>query len=806
MAGARAGKSGYVWVGALVLLAATAACSAAGVRSSDQRRAVAMRAKPFPLASVRLLDSPFRDAMERNGSYLLSLEPDRLLHNFRKFAGLEPKAPSYGGWEARGIAGHTLGHYLSACSLMYASTGDKRYKERVAYIVSELALAQRQRKDGYVGGIPDADRLWSEIGRGEIRASGFDLNGAWVPWYTVHKLYAGLIDAHRLCGDRQAKAVVTRLGDWAARLTRGFTQEQWQKMLVAEHGGMNEVMADLYAMTGRREFLELARAFNHGAVLDPLARREDRLDGQHANTQIPKVIGAARQYELTGETRHRDAAAFFWDRVTQHRSYAIGGNSDYEHFFPVDQFPAHLSPQTAETCNTYNMLKLTRHLFSWEPSASKVDYYERALYNHILASQDPQKGMMTYFVSLKPGHFKVYNTPEDSFWCCTGSGMENHGKYGEAIYFHDVDSLYVNLFIPSELTWREKGLVVRQETRFPEQDTTLLTVTCREPVRTTLKVRYPGWARGVTVTVNGEEQPVEATPGSYVSLTRRWRSGDRVEIRLPMSLRLEPLPHAAGTDGGTYAVLYGPIVLAGELGAEGMPSPYVPDQRQLDTVPTPTVPLLVSSPQEVLRRIAPVEGKPLTFRTQGIGKPADVTLIPFYRMHHQRYVVYWKVLTDEEWRRTAAELAAAEAARKALEARIVDEVRPAEQQSEIDHRFQGQSSRSGDFNNRKWRDAAEGGWFSYELKVRPDALQELRCTYWGGEGGRRTFDILVDGKKLATQTLANNKPGEFFTVVYPIPAELTRGKQKVTVRFQGHERSLAGGVFGLQILTRSDAS
>lgn len=789
-------RQSTIAIAALPLLMAVVPPSAGHTMENSKSEAVLRKVNPFPLNSVRLLDGPFKKAMERDGNYLLTLKPDRLLHNFHKFAGLEPKAPIYGGWESQGLAGHTLGHYLSACAMMYASTGDQRYQERVTYIVSELALCQNKNPDGYVGAIPNGDRLWKEVASGDIRAQNFDLNGAWVPWYNLHKLYAGLLDAYTFCGNDQAKTVVTRLGNWAVHVTKNLSEEQWQRMLVAEHGGMNEAMAQLSTITGKPEYLKLARSFNHKSVLDPLAQGKDQLDGMHANTQIPKVIGAARQYELTGEARFREMSEYFWNRVVQDRSYVMGGNSDREHFFSTEQFSRHLGPQTAETCNTYNMLKLTRHLFSWEPSAKQMDFYERALYNHILASQDPEKGMMTYFVALKPGHFKVYNTPEDSFWCCTGSGMENHAKYGESIYFHGADSLYVNLFIPSELTWKEKGIVLRQETRFPEQDTTRLTISCPKPVAMALKVRYPGWARGMTVAINGKPEKLDASPGSYITLSRTWHTSDTVEIRLPMALSLEALPHTPKT----VAVLYGPIVLAGTLGTKDLPEEYVPDQRKWDTIPAPTVPLLVSDSESILSHIAPVEKQPLTFRTKGIGKPGDVTLIPFYQLHHQRYNIYWDAVTTKEWKQQESQRAADEVKRKALEARIVDDVRPGEQQSEVDHHMQGESTQSGDFNSGKWRDAKNDGWFSYDLKVLPDVRQVLRCTYWGDDTGMRVFDILIDGEKLTTQALDRNKPGEFFTVDYPLPVERIRNKKKVTVRFQAHPKSIAGGLFGCQIL------
>jgi uncharacterized protein len=620
------------------------------VSRGDIPPVVAPQAQPFALSQVRLLDGPFRDAMLRDENYLLSLEPDRLLSGFRSEAGLTPKAEKYGGWEAKGIAGHTLGHYLSACSLMYASTGDRRFLDRVNYIVSELAICQQANSNGYVAAIPNGKKVFEDIAAGDVRAHDFDLNGLWVPWYTLHKEFAGLIDACQLCGNAQALEVVTNLANWADATTKKLTEAQWQKMLVCEQGGMNEALANLYAITGNTNYLALARKFYHEAVMDPLSRDEDRLNGLHSNMQIPKVIGAARIYELTGEEHFADIADFFWKDVTQNRSFVIGGNGDREHFFPTNDFARHLSAETAETCCTYNMLKLTRHLFEWSPDAAEMDYYERALYNHILASQDPDTGMFAYFMSFKPGHFKTYSTPEDSFWCCVGTGMENHAKYGDTIYFHNDNSLFVNLFIASELSWPEKNLVIRQETTFPESDITRLNFKTGAPIQLALKIRWPAWAEGISVRVDGKKQKISGTPGSYFTLDREWRNGDQVEIQLPMKLHAEPLPGATNT----VALLYGPIVLAAELGTNGMPDLHAKDQLDLVKVPDPQVPVFVTDGNSFLKHIKPT-GEPLVFRTKNLGKPEDVTLIPYYHLNDERYSIYWRLVSPAEWKAKSAQ-------------------------------------------------------------------------------------------------------------------------------------------------------
>jgi hypothetical protein len=730
--------------------------------------------------------------MLRDQKYLLSLDPDRLLRNFRVNVGLPTDAKPYGGWEAPNceLRGHSLGHYLSALSLMYASTGDARFKQRADYIVGVLAQCQSNAPaagfhEGYLSAFPE-----SFIDRVE------QSKPVWAPWYTLHKILAGLLDANRQCGNEPALAVAEKMADWVKFRVDHISPEQMQKSLNEEHGGMNEALANLYAVTGNTNYLALSAAFNHAKILDPLARGEDRLNGVHANTQIPKIIGATREYEFTGDPKYLTIADTFWDSVALRRSYAIGGHSDHEHFFPTNEFARHLSPETAETCNTYNMLKLTRELFALRPDAAKMDFYERGLYNDILASQDPDTGMMTYFMSLKPGHFKIYSTPENSFWCCTGTGMENHAKYADTIYFHDANSLWVNLFIASELNWAEKGISVRQETKFPERDTTVLKFKAEKPVTLALKIRHPAWATdGLKISVNGKNQKIKSAPGSYATVEREWRDGDTVEIRLPMKLHTEFLPDTTNE----IALLYGPIVLAGELGTNGMPARLTANgQGDFNRVADPSVPMFATTSDQLVKHVKPVRGQPLTFRTDGIGRPADVTLIPFYEMHHQRYSVYWKLISEADWQEHAAQIAAADARRMAEEARVVDVVRPGEQQSETDHKLAGGDTQTGEFNGHKWRHAND--WFSYEVKVLPGEPQQLVATFWGGEAGTREFDILVDGKVVGTEKLDNNQPGEFFDVAFPLAPELTRGKSSVTVKFAAHPGNFAGGVFGLRVV------
>jgi DUF1680 family protein len=752
---------------------------------------VRVPARPFALSDVRLLDGPMRQAMLRDRQYLLTLDADRLLHAFRLNAGLPSTAEPLRGWEdPKGeLRGHFVGHYLSGCALMYAATGDEQLRERAALMVRELAKCQQALgPSGYLSAFPE-----SFIDRVEAGTR------VWAPYYTLHKIQAGLLDIHVLCGNAQALELARRFGDWVCARNQRLSDEQVERMLDEEHGGINESMANLYALTGERKYLETARRLSHRKVLDPLAVPEDRLNGLHANTQFPKVIGAARLYELTGETRYRTMARFFWDRVVHHHSYVQGGNSDHERFGPPDRLSDHLSPWTAESCNTYNMLKLTRHLFAWEPSAAAGDYYERALYNHILASQDPRTGMMAYHIPLYGGWFMPYNTTNSSFWCCTGTGVENHAKYGDSIYWQDQAGLYVNLFVPSILTWRERNLVVRQETAYPESDTTRLTFEPVKSLRLALRLRHPAWATaGIQIRVNGRVWKHKSVPGSFVSVDRTWKKGDVVEVKLPMALRVEALPD----NPQRIALCYGPLVLAGELGTNGLraPMPYANSQGDFFGERPAPQPVLITAGRPVSEWLQPVPGPTLAFATRGVGRPSDLRFVPFYRLDPQRYSLYWDVLTLAQWEQQRVAREAAERRVQELAGRTVDQVMVGVGNSERGHKQQGEKSQSGVFQGQNWRHAESGGWFSYELKVPVQGAAALLVTYWGDDAGNRVFDLLVDGEKVATQRLNREKPGQFFDVQYPLPATLISGKSRVTVRFQPHPQATAGGVFDCRVV------
>ena len=697
---------------------------------------VAPKVEGFSLTDVRLLPGPFRHAQQLDKEYLLSLDADRLLSGFLSNAGLTPKAPKYGGWEAQGIAGHTLGHYLTALVEMYQSTGDSALKARADYIVSQLALCQANSPDGMLAAFPEAHEMFADLKAGH----GDALFRGWVPWYTEHKIFAGLRDAYLLTGNEQAKTVLIRFADWAADVTKNLDDAAWQQMLSQEHGGMNETLADVYALTGNPKYLELARKFSHKLILDPLSQDRDTLTGLHANTQIPKVIGFERINELTGDPPYGEAARFFWQTVTGTRSFAIGGNSDYEHFFDPQLTDEHLSSHTAENCNVYNMLKLTRDLYQNAPAQAKwMEYYERALFNQILSSQDPVKGGFNYLNSLKPGHFKVYSNPTTAFWCCVGTGMENHAKYGETIYFHDANALYVNLFIPSTVQWRAKGITLRQNTRFPDENTARFTANVAQPTAFALKLRQPQWTSGAKLMINGRAQKIVGAPGSYETIARTWRNGDTVVWQLPMTLHSEAL-YAAPRE---RALLYGPIVLAADMGRAGMDkiSTYVDFEQEHGSYPTPPIPVVISNENWATsnawtRKLQRVPGPNLAFEARGLaqlpdGTPATLQLIPFSRAQNRRYNVYFETYSPAQWQAERERVAAEQRTQRELDARTLDEFRPGEQQNEAEHAFNGRNSQAGDFNNRKWRHAGNGGFFEFDLKVAPAVTNQMMVTYWG---------------------------------------------------------------------------
>ena len=772
--------------GACLLVTCTSNSPVGSVQGNKE--AVPFRVRTFGLDEVKILDGPFKHAMELDKKVLLNYEPDRMLSKFYTEAGLTPKAEHYHGWEDGTISGHTLGHYLSACALMYKSTGDDRFLDRVNYIVDELAIVQDANKNGFIGAFPDGKRIMEqEVAKGDIRSQGFDLNGIWVPWYTIHKDMAGLRDAYNLCGNQKALEVERKLGEWTGMIISNLSDEQMQMMMRCEQGGIMEVLADLSADTGDKKYMDYAKRFHHKVILDSLAAGVDILPGKHGNTNIPKLIGLARRYELTGDTTNRKTAEFFWDRVVNHHSYVTGGHGNNEYFGKPDQLRNRLSQGTSETCNVYNMLKLTGHLFEWNAAPAEADFYERALFNHILSSQHPESGRVIYNLALKMGGYKEYQEYED-FTCCVGTGMEIHAKYGENIYYANDQELFVAQYIASELNWADKGLKLTQRTGFPQEQATTLDFGCKEPIRLNLQIRYPYWAKnGIIVKVNGRKVKVNTLPSSFVSVYRTWKDGDQVEISFPFSLRLEPMPD----DTNRVAIMYGPLVLAGELGRIDNPDASSPM----------FVPVIMSESRNPADWLTPVAGKANTFMMNGVGKPKDVELMPFYAIHDIRHTIFWDIFTQDTWDKRQEEYKNEMIRKAAIETRTIDFVQPGEMQPERDHNFKGEKTTPGEFQDRKNREA-RSGWFSFDMKVVPDQPNLLHVEYWGGFPGSKTFNILVNDEVIATENISNIKDGQWIDIEYPIAQTLTNGKSKVTVKFNAFYGHMAGPVFGVRTLKK----
>jgi len=735
-------------------------------------------ATPFSLSEVRLTAGPFASSQALNRRYIESHEVDRLLAGFRSEAGLRPRAAKYPNWESMGLDGHTAGHYLTALA-QQAAAGSTTLRQRLDYMVAELDACQRAQGDGYVGAVPNGRALWKEIAAGHIDASGFSLKNAWVPLYNVHKTLAGLRDAWLMAGNARARDVLIRLADWCGALVARLSDEQVQQMLQTEHGGMNEVLADVSAIAGDGRYLALARRFSHRAILTPLLRGVDSLDGLHANTQIPKVIGFARIGELGGHQSWVDAAAFFWDTVTRRRSVAFGGNSVREHFNPANDFSSMLaSREGPETCNTYNMLRLTALLYRLRPAPRLADYYERALYNHILGSQHPDHGGLVYFTPIRPRHYRVYSQPGQCFWCCVGSGMESHGKHALFIYSHDERSLTVNLFIASELHWRERGVTLRQETAFPDVASTRLSFRLARSREFALVVRCPEWLAGpMKIRLNGSEWPASFEPASFARIERTWSDGDQLDIALPMRTRVEPLP-----DGSDHvALVHGPIVLAAKTGTEDLAGLIADDGRGSHIapggyLPLERAPLLVGERERLADRVRPLAGEPLTFEIDGAIEPAEfrgLKLRPLFRTHDARYMLYWRTASREAYPTVIAQLEASERQRQALEARTLDRVAPGEQQPEVEHAFQGEDTRAGLHLGRHYRDT--GRFIRYRLRARSGiasgAALELQLTFSGADRSEG-FRLLVGDRELAPIALEGRRPDELVDVTVPVPAEL----------------------------------
>lgn len=761
----------------------------------------------FPLGDVTLLDGPLKKARDLNIQTLLQYDCDRLLAPYRKEAGLTPKAKAYPNWD--GLDGHVGGHYLTAMA-MNAATGNEECRQRMLYMISELQeCADANVKNhpdwgkGYVGGMPNSERIWSTFKKGNFSV----YFGSWAPFYNLHKMYAGLRDAWLYCGNEQAKQLFLGFCDWTIDLTAGLSDAQMENMLGNEHGGMNEVLVDAYAITKDKKFLDVAKRFSHRRLLTPMSQRQDNLDNMHANTQVPKVVGFERIAELSGDETYHQAADFFWDIVTGERSLAFGGNSRREHFPSKEACMDFINDiDGPETCNTNNMLKLTEDMHRRNPEARYADFYELATFNHILSSQHPEHGGYVYFTPARPRHYRNYSAPNEAMWCCVGTGMENHGKYGQFIYTHVGDALYVNLFVASELNWKEKGIVITQKTEFPYSETSRITIT-QGKGKFPLMVRYPSWVKpgDFSVMVNGKPVNIITGPSSYVTIDRQWKKGDYIDIRFPMHNSVKYLPN----EPQYIALMHGPILLAMKTGTEDLAHLVADDSRfgqyaSGKKLPINEAPILINNHiDDIANQLMPVAGKPLHFTlSTKMENGIHNELMPFFELHDARYMMYWLALSEDSYKAYLDGLAREEQERQALEARTVDKVQPGEQQPETDHKMETDRSVTGNNNDVFFRDASDSHFFSYLMQTGGQTELSLRLKYWGvGEWKTHEFDIFVDD--VLVQEVNNTgkyRISEFKYETYPIPAALLKGKQQVRVKFVAKPRKQIGEIYEVRLV------
>lgn len=770
----------------------------------------------FPVKDVNLLDGPFKHAMDLNRETLLKYDVDRLLAPYRKEAGLSAKASSYTNWI--GLDGHIGGHYLTSMAINYAATGDLEIKNRMDYMVDELEACQSAHAInhpswgiGYAGGVPNSTNVWSTLRTGNFST----YYAAWVPWYNLHKTYAGLRDAWLYGQNEKAKTVFLKFCDWAIRITAALSDAQMETMLNIEHGGMNEVLADAYQMTSDVKYLTAAKRFSHKQLLNSMAVKSDNLDNMHANTQVPKAVGFQRIAELSNESNYLQAGEFFWSTVVGNRTLALGGNSRNEYFPAASAHKDYISSeQGPESCNTNNMLKLTEDLFRISPQAKYADYYERALYNHILSTQHPDHGGYVYFTPARPQHYRVYSAPNEAMWCCVGTGMENHGKYGEFIYTHVADSLYVNLFIASELTWENKQVKITQVTKFPDEEQTLLKISAEQPTQFALKIRSPKWVKAgdLKITINSDTLDVVSVPESYITINRTWSSNDSVKVLLPMHTYLEDLPNVPEYK----AVMHGPILLSARSGIEDLEGLVADDSRMGHVasgtmLPLNQAPVIVGNPEEIRNKIQAVPGKPLHFIAPELfpdSSDSSLVLEPFYKIHDARYMMYWLTLTADQYQHVLDSLAELEQMELVLEARTIDKVAPGEQQPEADHNLLSLNSYTGNWMNEFWRDArgdnGSPGFISYNLATKGLTKLALMVRYWGNETGSRSFNIFIDDQLLVTENVVGKwNRNEFVNQEYTIPDSLIAGKAVVRVKFQAiNSSNVVGGLFYVRMLTK----
>lgn len=763
----------------------------------------------FSLKDVRLEDRNFRHIMELNHDYMLSLDPDRLLSWFRREAGLTPKAQPYPFWESEymnghgPLPGHIMGFYLSGISMMYDSTKDPIILERLQYVLKELSLCQEAGGDGYLLPTINGRAIFEGVLRGEFKASNpfietpYDL--CWEPVYVMNKIMLGLYQVYMRCDMPEAKTILIRMADWFGNeVLNKLSHENIQKLLVCEHGSINESFVNVYEITGDKKYLVWAEELNDEQMWVPMSERKDILEGWHANTQIPKFTGFESVFRYNGDERLTEAARFFWETVMKKHTWIMGGNSTGEHFFAPDGFEKRIEQDGGpESCNSVNMLRLTERLYQDYAEPEMIDYYENVLFNHLLANYDPEQGMCVYYTSMKPGHYKVYGTKYDSFWCCTGTGFEQTGKFGQMIYAHAGSELYVNLFIASSVKWKD-GISLTQTTDFPDEEATHLTVSGGG--KFCLKIRCPYWtgASSLVVSVNGKRKRLRSA-GGYVSIDRIWKDGDQIDVEFPMRVEAVPL-----NGSERYVALkYGPIVLAARIFDERMTKDDFRSARMTvatKSYPVMDVPAFIGDirriPSSVTRK-----GTKAEFVCSGkiTSKPFD--LVPFYSIHWSRYAVYFRRYAGkEEYLQACEKEKRIKADERMIDEKTVDRVIVSDRKSEEAHRMEAVFSNSGS----GWRDAVKGGYFMYQLKICPDVPQSLCLQLLGSDRGARVFDVLIDGKKIGTvdvSALNQARKGGLYRHYIKIPSDCIAGKRQVTVKFQARYGNMAGGIFDVRIVT-----
>jgi DUF1680 family protein len=759
----------------LIIALISSSCTNSGEYLPKAKQIVPQKAFSFKIGEVKLLDGPFKESQDAEAKYLLSLDLDRLVAPFRTESGLEPKAKAYPGWETNSLPGVAASFYLSGVSRLYAHTGEEIYLKNLNYILDEMSLCQ-SKNDGYLLGSRGGKELFSKLEK-EGFYPGFNdwSNGHGEPYYVLEKLFSGLIDAYRICNNQKALTIVTDLTNWLDRHMSHISDTDMEKIMGVEYGGMNWVLSDMYVITGNKKYLEMSKRWHDSEVIVPMTKGVDVLTAIHANTQFPKMSGLAARYPYTGDPGDLLAAEFFWESVVNHRTYVTGGNSESEYFCPKDSMSHTLTPYTEENCNEYNMLKLTSLLYSIDPRVEYANYMERTLFNHILSAQNPADGKICYFLPLMPGAERVYHSLFESFSCCVCSGLDSYTRHSEYIYAHNGSDIFVNLFIASELNWKDKGISLRQETNFPREDFTAFKFECSKETEAGLLIRNPEWlSEPLTIKINGELQSIAPSNG-YIGLKRKWKTGDIVEIRLPMNIRIESTPD----DKNRIALFHGPILLAGEFGKE--------EADELTEVNE--APALVPGDKPVDQWLKPA-GDPLQY-VLTISRPKQVNLKPFFALKTGAYAVYWQNMTEKDWQKRIAMNEKRKLEQEHLERITIDKVIVGNEDSENKHMLTGKSragkGNGGILNDLIWRTATDKEGFSYILKVPSDAPASLVCKFMGRvqyENWNCKIKIDTTGIALLQRGKDDSYPVNPFEYTFPIPGGLTKGKKTVKVSFE----------------------